>query len=330
MRSLNRNSVSVRLPFQSAGGRFRFCDGTMVVLLAVFVVVALACGGAGKRGTDPLEKLRQELVKEIEASGGEVGLALKDLGSGETLFLDERQMMHAASTMKVPVMIEVFRQAEAGRFRLDDSLQVKNEFRSIVDGSPYSMDLSEDSDESIYSHIGEKMSIGDLTYRMITESSDLAANLLIDLVGAEKVTETMRGLGAADIQVLRGVEDLKAYRQGLNNRTNAYDLLVILEAIALHRVAGPASCEEMIAILAEQKFRGCIPRDLPEGVRVANKTGSITAVDHDMAIVYPPGRDPYILVVLTRGIEDPEKARDLIARLSRRVYEEVVGESVSD
>ncbi|RMD92398.1 MAG: serine hydrolase [Calditrichaeota bacterium] len=250
----------------------------------------------------------------------EISVSFYDLQTGQAYGFADRKMMHAASTMKVPVMIEVFRQAEAGRFSLHDSLLVKNQFRSIVDGSPFSLDPAEDGEQSLYQVIGQKRPIRELVEQMITWSSNLATNLLIEWVGAKNVMATLREIGAKDMQVLRGVEDLKAYRQGLNNRTNAHDLMVVMRALAQKTVASPAACKQMIDILKHQHWRTKIPGGLPPGVAVANKTGSITAIDHDCAIVFPPQRKPYVLVVLTRGIADHDQAAATIAAISHKIY----------
>ncbi len=229
-------------------------------------------------------------------------------------------MMHAASTMKVPVMIEVFKQANQGQFSLENGLTIKNEFSSIADGSPFLLNAEDDSDTDIYEHIGEMMSIRDLLSRMITVSSNLATNLMVELVDAKKVMATLEELGAHNMQVLRGVEDGKAYELGLNNTTDAFDLLLVMEAIASGKAGSSEACQEMIDILSQQEFLAKIPAGLPPNVRVANKTGRITKIDHDAAIIFPPGRKPYVLVVLTRGLSDHEQAEELIARLSRMVY----------
>ncbi len=261
----------------------------------------------------------------------EFGVAFRDLSSGFEYSFNPHVMMHAASTMKVPVMIEIFRQAEQGKVRLTDSVLVQNQFASIVDGSPYSLDLADDSDEVIYKAIGKKLTIRQLVEAMITVSSNLATNLLIALVGAKNVMNMLTELGVQSMLVLRGVEDGKAYQAGLNNRTDAYSLMQIMAAIAEERAASPASCREMIAILKAQKFRENIPAGLPKEVVVANKTGSITAIDHDAAILYPPGRGPCVLVVLTRGIAEHERAHQTIASITQRIYKELVspGASVS-
>lgn len=228
------------------------------------------------------------------------------------------RLYHAASTMKVPVMIEVYRQAEAGRFALDDSLLVENAFRSIVDGSPYS--IEDDSDDAIYEALGTRMAIRDLVYNMITVSSNLATNLLIDFVSADSVQATAERLGIRHMRVLRGVEDIKAFRQGLNNTATAADLATLLDALRQGEAVSPEADCAMVGVLLDQRFNDMIPAGLPEGVRAAHKTGWITGIHHDAAIVYPEQRPPYVLVVLTEGIEDEAISARLGAAIARTVH----------
>ena len=264
-----------------------------------------------------LERIEERIARE---PGALVGLAYIDLRSGDTLYLNADTSFHAASTMKVPVMVELFRRAENGSFRMNQGLLLVNQFASIVDGSPYALDKGSDSDSSLYARIGDRVRVDSLLRLMITRSSNLATNTLIALVGAEAVTQTMRDLGANRIQVLRGVEDGKAFDKGLNNTTTARDLAIILRAIEEGKAAAPAATREMLSILLAQEFNERIPAGLPPGVRVAHKTGDITAIAHDAAIVYPPGRKPYVLVVLTRGIRDSKRSDSLIADLSSMIY----------
>jgi beta-lactamase class A len=203
---------------------------------------------------------------------------------------------------------------------MNQGLLLVNQFGSIVDGSPYSLDVNSDSDSTLYHRIGERVPVDTLLRLMIVRSSNFATNTLITLVGADEVTRTMRSLGAQRIQVLRGVEDGKAFEKGLNNTTTARDLSIILRAIEEGRAASPVATREMLAILLAQEFNEKIPAGLPPGTRVAHKTGEITAVSHDAAIVYPPGRQPYVLVVLTRGITDGTKSSKLISDISSMVY----------
>jgi beta-lactamase class A len=227
--------------------------------------------------------------------------------------------------MKVPVMIELVRESETGALRLDQRVLLVNQFGSIVDGSPYSLDPKEDSDSAMYARVGERVTVRELMDRMITRSSNLATNAVIALVGARRVDSVAHTLGATRMRVLRGVEDGKAYERGLNNTTTAADLAALLSAIANGRAASPAGTAVMLDVLSRQEFNGEIPAGLPAGTRVAHKTGQITAVLHDAAIVYPAGRPPYVLVVLTRGVPDEAVARALIADVSRLVYEHAVG-----
>ena len=264
-----------------------------------------------------VEKINLRIAAE---PGAQVGLAYIDLASGDTLFINADSSFHAASTMKVPVMIELFRGAAARSFAMDQRLMLVNQFASIVDGSLYSLDSTSDSDTTLYHRIGERVTIDTLLRLMITRSSNFATNTLIALVGAENVTRTMRSLGARRIQVLRGVEDGKAFDKGLNNTTTARDLAIILRAIEEGKAAPPAATRQMLGILLAQEFNEKIPAGLPAGTRVAHKTGEITAVSHDAAIVYLPGRKPYVLVVLTRGIRDGNHSSKLIADLSALVY----------
>lgn len=272
-----------------------------------------------------LSQSRDSVVEQIQARisaepGAQVGLAYIDLASGDTLFLNPDTSFHAASTMKVPVMIELFRRANTGSFRMDQGLLMVNQFASIVDGSTYSLDVGSDSDSTLYHRIGQRVRVDTLLRLMITRSSNFATNTLITLVGADAVTRSMRSLGAQRIQVLRGVEDGKAFEKGMNNTATARDLAIILRAIEEGKAGSPAATQEMLAILLAQEFNEKIPAGLPPGTRVAHKTGEITAVSHDAAIIYPTGRKPYVLVVLTRGIADGTRASKLIADISAIIY----------
>jgi beta-lactamase class A len=282
----------------------------MALAAAVLLVVA--------QSRDSLvEKISSRIAQE---PGVQVGLAYVDLASGDTLFINADASFHAASTMKVPVMIELFRRASTGSFAMNQGLMLVNQFASIVDGSLYALDPASDSDTTLYHRIGDRVSVDTLLRLMITRSSNFATNTLITLVGADNVNRTMRAFGANRIQVLRGVEDGKAFDKGLNNTTTARDLAIILRAIEEGRAASPSATREMLEILLAQEFNEKIPAGLPRGTRVAHKTGEITAVSHDAAIVYLAGGNPYVLVVLTRGISDGQKSSKLIADLSALVY----------
>ena len=254
-----------------------------------------------------------------------VGVAVRDLATGASLDVAGDTVFHAASTMKLPVMIELYRQADRGLLALDQGVLLVNAFGSIVDGSPYALDPGEDSDSAAYALVGTRVAVRELIRRMIVRSSNLATNAVIALAGPTAVTATARALGARHTFVRRGVEDDLAYRRGLNNVTTAADLAALLAAVERGQAASPAACRAMREILLAQEFNDLIPAGVPPGTPVAHKTGSITAVLHDAAIVYPRGRAPYVLVVLTKGVPDEAVARRAIADVSRVVYEGLVG-----
>ena len=220
-------------------------------------------------------------------------------------------------------MLQLFRDAEGGVLSLDDKLTITKTFSSIVDGSPYDLGAPDDGDTTLYARLGERESVRKLTELMITVSSNLATNMLIEHVGAPRVQATMRELGADSIAVLRGVEDIKAYEAGLSNTTTARDLGVIFSAIAEGRAASDKSCREMVEIMARQEFNEGIPALLPPGTRVAHKTGSITEIRHDGGIVFVEDGPSFVLVVLTKGIADSEVADRLIADIARMFFERV-------
>ena len=289
---------------------------TFTIAIAALTLAAGALRAA--QATSPLEAQVRAL---IATSGAEIAVAARSVDGRFELLIDPDKPFHAASTMKVPVMIELFRQAAEGRLSLDDALPIRNEFSSIVDGSSYKLSEGDDSDKEIYAAAGRTLTLRQLNEAMITVSSNFAANLLLEKLGVENIRKTVTRLGAEGMNVLRGVEDQKAFDKGLNNTTTARGLLVLLEAIARGKAVGAAADKEMIVVLARQKFNDGIPAGVPAGTRVAHKTGSITRIQHDAGIVYA-GR-PYTLVILVRGIDDQAKSKALIARISKLVYRSI-------
>jgi beta-lactamase class A len=154
---------------------------------------------------------------------------------------------------------------------------------------------------------------------MITVSSNLATNLLIEKLGVENIRASLRSLHAGGMNILRGVEDNKAFQKGLNNTTTARGLLVLLEAMARGEAVDAQSSRQMIEILERQKFNEGIPAGLPPGTQVAHKTGEITKIHHDAAIVFAPR--PFVLVVLVRGIADTKESAALMADITRQLYQ---------
>jgi beta-lactamase class A len=309
--------------WRGTGARLIFAY--MITFIAAIALGATILAPSPAPSNDSLAARIEARVAEIP--GAQVGVAYHKLGGGDSLFLNADTSFHAASTMKVPIMIQLFRKVDAGTLSLDQQLPVVNQFNSIVDGSPYALNENDDSDSAMYALVGTKVSVRDLITHMITRSSNLATNTMIAVANAAQAEATMRSLGAMRIRVLRGVEDQKAFDQGLNNTTTARDLAIILTAIQENRAASKKSCEAMRNVLLGQEFNEGIPAELPPGTRVAHKTGSITEIMHDAAIVYPEHGPTYVLVVLTRGIKDENVSHKLIADISQLVYAHALGKA---
>ena len=273
--------------------------------------------GSGRSSDRP--DTRTKIDALIKARGADVAVTFRTLDGRDELFIQPDVEYHAASTMKVPVMIELFRQARAGMLALDDTVPIINEFHSIVDGSPFKLSADDDSDAEVYKRIGSRLSYRDLCEAMITVSSNLATNLLIEHLSAKHIQQTTIALGARGMHVLRGVEDDKAFARGLNNTTTARALLTLMGAIAAGKAVDRAASDEMIAILERQHFNDRIPAGVPPGTRVAHKTGEITRIQHDAAIVYAPR--PFVLVILIRGLDDAKQGSALAAQITRVLYD---------
>jgi len=270
---------------------------------------------------DRLTKLHADVEAITASHQGRFAVVFDEyVNPNNRLGINEQMVFHAASTMKTPVMAELWRQASLGERSLDDSILVRNTFFSIVDGTPYQMDISRDGGDDLYSAIGEKRTIRDLTFDMITVSSNLATNILIEEADAKRVTEFMRSLGADSIQVLRGVEDMKAFDAGLNNRTNAYDLALLFRYL----LDLGSDADDMMAILKEQTFKDMIGAGVPIDAQVASKSGSITNTAHDSGVVIMADGRKYILVILTDQLASNDDGVKAGTDISRRIYEYMI------
>jgi beta-lactamase class A len=285
-----------------------------VLALNAFGLVRCAAGQDSK-----LAAAIRGIQESIRKSGADVGVAFRTLDGKAEWFFGADEPFHAASTMKIPVLIELFHQVREGKLKLDDPLIVKNEFHSLVDGSIYTLDPADDSETDLYKAAGQTRTLRQLCELMITVSSNLATNLLIEKLGVENIRATVHSLNADGMNVLRGVEDGKAFAKGLNNTTTARGLQRLLEAIARGEAVDKESSGEMIEILERQKFNEGIPAGLPAGTRVAHKTGEITKIHHDAAIVFAPR--PFVLVILVRGLADTKDSAALMADITRQLYQ---------
>jgi beta-lactamase class A len=267
----------------------------------------------------------RELSEEIERIARDAGaksaaVAVHDYKGERSFSYRGQEWFHAASTIKVPVLIGVFAATEAGHLDLNSRVHVRNRFLSAADGSAFRVEISRDAGGSVHTQIGKTMRVRDLARQMIVTSSNLATNLLIDVVGIDELRAGLDRLGSEGIELLRGVEDDLAFEQGINNRVTAEGLVRALKLIE-DGALSPTSSSEMLDILHAQEFRSGIPAGLPDRARVANKTGEISTMAHDTGLVYLPGREPYAIAILTSWDSSATSGRrEALASLSRAVY----------
>ena len=279
-------------------------------------------------GSSEVSLYRSVLKIKKEHELENLGIAFYDAETTIQWAFDGDHYFHAASTMKLAVLLAVFRQVERKELSLDSPVHVRNRFTSIVNQEPFMLDLGRDADPDVYGHLGKALTVKELAYWMITKSSNLATNLLVDVVGIQTIQLALDELEIDGIRVMRGVEDQAAFEAGLNNEVTANGLLKLLRLIADGKAYSKNASDEMLDIMLEQQYRSGIPAGLPKGARIAHKTGNISTVHHDAGIVFLEGRKPYALVVLTqfpaeagRGTAVADVSRDIYATLSEMIYE---------
>jgi beta-lactamase class A len=270
-----------------------------------------------------LESRIEEIAREVGGEG--LAVSLYDYETGLQWSRRGDRWFHSASTIKVAVLLALFGAVDAGRFTLDSRLHVRNRFLSLVDRTPFRVAAGRDADKEVHAAVGKTMRIGDLARHMIVTSSNLATNLLVDLVKVDQAQQMLARHGIRGVDLARGVEDDKAFDANFNNRVTANGLVALFRVIHERSGVLHESAREMLDILFQQEFRSGIPAGIPADVRsasrIANKTGEISAAAHDAGIVFLPGREPYVLAVLTEPEPNSDRRMERIARVSTAVYE---------
>ena len=254
-----------------------------------------------------------------------IAVSVHDLETGFRFSLNGDRWFHAASTIKVAVLLAVFRAADEGRLRLDDSLHVRNRFFSAAGGSVFHVTPDRDATPELYQSIGRTTRISALAHAMISGSSNLATNLLLDFISVDYARKVLRDAQVHSVELRRGVEDHAAHEQGINNEATANGLLTLLAAIRGDFLSNESK-QGVIRILLEQRFNSMIPARLPPHAAVAHKTGEISTACHDVGIVYLPEREPYIAVILTEFDPDRDGRRETVAAISELIYRCLIGE----
>jgi beta-lactamase class A len=272
--------------------------------------------------------LRDIVLKVGEDAGASaIAVAAYDFEHRTAWGLNSDRYFHAASTIKVPVLLGVFDAIEQGRFKPYSRVHVRNRFLSVVAAAPFRVQSSRDANSDVHAARGKTMMIRDLAEHMIVTSSNLATNLLLDVVGLDHIQDTLARLHLRGIDLLRGVEDEAAWEAGINNRITADGLCAALRIIEERGAISVNASELMLEILHKQRFRSGIPAGLPDDARVAHKTGEMSTVAHDGGIVYLEGRKPYVVVILTEWENGGDGRQAAIARLSRAIYNDMSAET---
>src|SRR5438309_11289011 len=270
----------------------------------------------------PLNEELERLNDQSKARA--IAVAVHDLESGWRFSLRADRWFHAASTIKVALLLAVFRAADESRLRLDDSLHVRNRFFSAADGSPFHLNRDSDAMPELYESIGRTAKISALAEGMIASSSNLATNLLLDFVGVEYARNVLRDAQISGVELRRGVQDENAHEKGIDNEVTADGLLTLLCAVRGDFLK-QQSREEIIRILLAQRFNSMIPAGLPPHATVAHKTGEISTACHDAGIVYLPEREPYIVVILTEFDAEKDGRYQTLVGISNLIYRSLTG-----
>src|SRR6476620_6499922 len=274
-----------------------------------------------------LDALRSRIESIAQKSNARaVAVALLDTETGVELRYEADRWFHGASTIKIAILLAVYGEIDSGRLVPQSRLHVRKRSLSAYDGSPFRVLADRDADSEVHAAIGKTMRVSELALHMIATSSNLATNLLLDLIGLDTVQRSLDELAIDGIDIRRGVEDERAFEYGINNRVTADGLVQLLRLVAEERAFSPELSCEMLDILHAQEFRNGIPARLPRAVRVAHKTGDISTIAHDAGVVYPPDRPPYVIAVLTEWDPDASGRSATIAEVSHAVYELLTGE----
>jgi beta-lactamase class A len=249
------------------------------------------------------QKLESAIHDVDQHLDGVMGVAIEDLSSGETLFLHEDEVFAQASSIKIAVLANLYLQAEQGKLRLADLYTVQ------------ASDLVADSDIMGGLTPGiTRVTLRDLATMMVAVSDNAATNVLIDRVGMPNVNAMLDSLGLAHTRLRRKMMDLQAAKEGRENVSTPREMMTLLEAIYHGKVLNKESTTDFFKMLSTNK-NSWIPRDLPAGLKIANKPGSLEAVRNDSGIVFVEGH-PYVICVMTAFLGNERDGEEAISKVS--------------
>jgi len=276
---------------------------------------------------DNSDELRSRFAElEEKSKARAIAIAIDDLESGAKFHYHADRWFHAASTIKLAILLGVYGAIHRGELLPQSRVHVRNRFLSAYDGSPYRVSVDRDANSAVHREIGRTLRVSELAEHMIASSSNLATNLLLDLVGLDVLQRTLDDFGIEGIDLRRGVEDELAFEHGISNRVTANGLVSLLRLIGEGRAFNAELSGQMLDALHAQQFKSGIPAGLPPEARVAHKTGDISTIAHDAGLVYLPDRKPYALAVLTEWEPSTQGRSATIAAASYLAYAALTGD----
>lgn len=276
------------------------------------------------------EKLINKLKQLLASVQGIVSIYFEDVNTHFRFKQNEFEQYNTASLMKVFIGLEMLMRIEKRDFDLNFQLEIKNSFHSKYDNSNFELLIANDSEKELYNKIGNKVGIMELMELMITKSSNLATNNLFSMLErGNSIQHLLSSLKMSDTQIIRCVEDQKAFDAGIINYTNAADIYKLFKFINDGVFSGNTYITTLYEILKRQEHNSIIPHLLPKDLCIAHKTGSIKCVLHDAGIISSDNGLNYILVILSKNLVDKEKAISSFAKISQIIYQFVIKNKIN-
>jgi beta-lactamase class A len=279
--------------------------------VCVIVLLATAFAQTAPIPVKSLPEKERVLWQKLEASiqdvdvhlDGVMGVAIEDITTGDHIFVRPDEVFAQASSIKIAVLADLYLQAQQGKLKLTDLYTVQ------------SSDLVPDSDIMGGLTPGvTRITLRDLATMMVAVSDNSATNVLIDRVGMENVNAMLDSLGLAHTRLRRKMMDLAAAKEGRENVSSPREMMTLLGAIYRGKVLNKESAADFFKVLSTNKD-SWIPRDLPAGLKIANKPGELEAVRNDSGLVFVEGR-PYIICVMTSFLGNEREGEEAISKIS--------------
>ena len=253
------------------------------------------------------QKMDHDIQQVTQNLDGVIGVVVKDLTSGQTVAILPDEVFPTASSIKVAVLAELYRQAQQGKLKLTDIYVVQKS--DIVPDSSIMEGLTPGV---------TRITLRDLATMMVAVSDNSATNVLIDRVGMENVNAMLDGLGLTHTRLRRKMMDLKAAAEGRENIGTPRELGALLELVYRGKVLNKESADDFFTVLSTHKS-SWIPRDLPEDLKIANKPGELEGVRNDIGLIFIERR-PYIVSVMSSYLRNERDGEEAIARISGISY----------